>query len=81
MIGVEGAQGRQGDGEGAWGVVAFVAQEEEEGAHLLFLQGGWVGAGVPSDEHGVTDVGLAGARAQIAQLDKLPETIYGLVVW
>ena len=55
--------------------------KEEMAAHLHPTQRGRIDAGVAPDRHCVTHVGLAGAGPKITQLDKLPETIYGLVVW
>jgi len=81
VIAVECAQGGQGDGDRAAGIVALVAQEEEEVADLLFAEQGGIGVVAAPEEGAVAEVGFAGPGTQIAELDILPELRYGIELW
>ena len=81
MILVEAAQRGDGQPHGTGRVPPLLAQEDEERLHGIFAQRGRITALLPRNGDDIRQVALASAWPQIPQLDKLPEAIYGRIVW
>lgn len=80
MLTKERPQPGEGQRDRARRVPPLVAQEEKVVPYLCFIQRRRVGSEVPTDQDDITQVGLASARPQIAQLDKAAKFVYGCIM-